>query len=142
MELKTILKVGFKICVAVAAGLAIFMGIDRTIKKDEKIEGGPKKTGMEQLSSNEPVPEEGVVQKMRNVQGTLGKLFAFAQALTLVVENFKKVFAGPGESGYYSGQPYYTSNPFYEFNRPTYVGDGVIMNRVSPFITEVYYDRR
>lgn len=119
MNYSLIFKVGLKVCIAAAAGLAIYLGIDKVSgsgsgKKQEKIEGGPKNTGMENLSSNEPVEEGGVVDKMRNVQGTLGKLFACAQAVTIAVENFKKVFSGPGESGCYAGTPYYYGgNPFY-----------------------------
>lgn len=147
---KTILKVGLRVCVAAIAGLAVFIGIDKVNKnnneKTEKPEGGPKKTGMENLSSNEPVPEESVVQKMRNIQGTLGKLFACVQALTLVVESFRKILSGTGENnggGYYNTQPYYLgSNPFYSnygyYPQQTYTSeDGVIFNRISPFITEV-----
>lgn len=146
MDFKALLKVGLKVCVAAAAGLVIFIGIDRVNdepgkKGNERVEGGPKKTGMENLTDNEPVKKTSVVQKMRNVQGTLGKLFACVQALTIVVENFKKVFSGPGESGYYCGQPYYTGSPFYTVSGPSYCEGGIVMNRISPFITEVMYDR-
>lgn len=144
MDYKSVLKLGLKICVAAVSGLVIFIGIDHVGKKDEKIEGGPAKTGMENMTDNKPVPENSVIQKMRNVQGTLGKLFACVQALTLVVENLKKVFSNsPDGSPFYAGQPYYIGgNPFYYYGTQDYSRNGgVIMNRVSPFITEVIYDR-
>lgn len=153
MCFKDVLKIGFKVLVAAATGLVIYSGIDRISNNND---GGKKKRGcqertnsLDDLSGNvtgepEKINEDGFIQKLKNIQGTFGKLFAIAQSITFVADNFRRIFAGPEDnSGYYIGQQsYYNNDPWYN---NSYNGRGntgkVYINRLSPFVMEVVDDR-
>lgn len=69
---------------------------------------------------------------MKNVQDTCGRLFTFVQSLTMVVDNFSRIFRNDGNS--YLNQPYY-GDPW-GYRQPIDMGNGVYWNRISPYIIE------
>ena len=175
MDYRRIFKLGFKILVAAAAGLAVFAGIDGKLggkkKSDNSVDNSEgRQTESRQQGENwrtgggisgeyvsmdvdwkkeasRPIvkSDDGAIQSLKNIQGTLGKLLTFAQSLTLLAQSFKRVFSDSSDDcgEFYNNFGY---NRFYDpwRQQPStyYSQDGVIFNRLSPFVTEVEFDNR
>lgn len=130
MELVKVLKVGFKILVAVGAGIAIFAGMsprkkndcsdsntsqhpqpdnnsafrdDRAVSNDFREDGAIQRSEMKDDNGQQ---ESGISQNLKSAQDMLGRLFTFVQTLTMVSESFSKLFSKNRNSEYYS-QPGY-----------------------------------
>lgn len=151
MNYGKILSVGFKVLVAAVAGVAVFIGVDkinanngnqnqpkqRCIPDDDPCFSSPRS----EFQPNNDVPvqqvkrsedDSSIVEKMKNVQDTCGKLFTFVQSLTMVVDNFSRIFRNDGSSRL--SQPYY-GDPW-GYRQPINMGNGVYWNRISPYIIE------
>lgn len=148
MNYGKILKIGFKVLIAAVAGAAVFIGVDKASngnnqrKPNNSFQDDPCfSTGngnrfnngspTTQVRRNED--DSNFVSKMKNVQDSCGKLFAFVQSLTVVADNFSRIFQNNGNSCI--GQPYYGNNRW--GYQPVNLGNGVIWNRISPYIVEV-----
>lgn len=147
MDYGKILKIGFKVLIATVAGAAVFIGVDKVgnsnkrrqnVQEDpcfgeqpERINGTPT-----QIKRN--ADDSDFVNKMKNVQDACGKLFTFVQSLTTVADNFCRIFKNDS----YVGQPYYNNPWGYGYQHPIDMGNGVIWNRISPFIVEASTDPR
>lgn len=147
MDYGKILKFGFKVLAAAVAGAIVFIGVDKASSNNKKRQNNPPEDPCfteDQTPERMNVPQvrknncEGdFVGKMRSVQDTCGKLFAFVQSLTTVADSFCRIFKT--DNGYI-GQPYY-NNPW-GYQQPIDMGNGVIWNRISPYIIETSTDPR
>lgn len=168
MDYKGILKLGLKILVAAAAGVAVFAGIDgrlggmkkksndsnSTAEEDNEQQPGRRQQrrdwrrddeeeyvsleGDWKKEASRPTKDGGAIQSLKNIQGTLGKLLTLAQSITLFAQSLKRVFSGSGDDG-----DFYYSSGFYDpLRQPVFAQGGVVFNRLSPFVTEVEFDNR
>lgn len=140
---------GFKVLLAAVAGAAVYFSVDKAGKKSqsnkpfEKREECTTTTSFDCNEGNQQVVvrnNEGtdIVKGLKNVQESCGKLFAFMQSLTMVADNFLKIFRGDNS---YIGQPYY-NNPWGGYQQPVNMENGVFWNRISPYIVEASSDPR
>lgn len=150
MNYGKILSVGFKVLVAAVAGVAVFIGVDKINTNNGNQNGGFRQKSIPddpsfssgsdfQPNNNTQIQQvkrdkndSNIVEKMKNVQDTCGRLFTFVQSLTMVVDNFSRIFRNDGNS--YLTQPYY-GDPW-GYRQPIDMGNGVYWNRISPYIIE------
>lgn len=128
-------EIGLKVLAAAVVGLAVFVGIDRsTSKKNNSNFTGSQQEpetknnnwtqpgieqNQEQMNSNpQPSQEnkrevvgERVVNGLRGMYGTFGKLSQVISSLVDVVGSIGRLF-GNNDTGYPPRQPYYTNNPW------------------------------
>ena len=103
MNYGKILSVGFKVLVAAVAGVAVFIGVDKINTNNGNQNGGFRQksipddpsfsSGSEFQSNNNTQIQQvkrdrndsNIVEKMKNVQDTCGRLFTFVQDRKSVV---------------------------------------------------------
>lgn len=147
MNWKLIGTVGLKVLLAAGTGLAVFVGISKATGNVERKNQGSNNFG---FSENDVKPEgvsNQVEQRSNELMNGLratgeicGKLFAFVQSLTLVVENVGRIFGNGGND--YS-QPYYNQNSWMAYGGyqgPQNMGNGLV--RINPFIIEATGNRQ
>ncbi len=141
MNVRLIATVGFKILTAVVAGTAVFIGIGQALsggdsqQKPQQKSGDDKKSSFPPEISNNapqaPVQEvkrsntETISAAIRGAGETCGKLFTFAQSLSMVVDAGSRLFK---KDNYYSNQPayYQNGNTFVPVNNPQPFSSGGI----------------
>ncbi len=123
-------EVGLKVVVAVGAGLAVFMGVESAMKKQQQSTGNDPGNASVGNGINTTESNNGsvVISGLRAAQNTCGKLFSLAQGLVAVAESVG-AFTNKN-SGYtcpsYGGYGYYPPQ--------MQCGDG--WRRINPFILE------
>lgn len=139
MNVRLIATVGFKILTAVVAGTAVFIGIGQSLSGGEAQRQQPQPKGddgkkppfpPEDLSKS-PTPEtkrsnsETIAAVIHGAGETCGKLFTFAQSLSMVVDAGSRLFK---KNNYYqSGPAYYQNgNTFVPVNSPQAFTSGSI----------------
>jgi hypothetical protein len=129
-------EIGLKVLAAAVVGIAVFVGIDRsTSKKNSNFnEPQPDSGNQNQEKPNWPQPEEinqkqetvnkaevdgsskavgeKVVNGLRGMCGTFGKLSQVITSLVDVVSSVGRLFGKGDDYGYPPRQPYYTNNPW------------------------------
>ncbi len=139
MNVRLIATVGFKILTAVVAGTAVFIGIGQALsggesQKNPQPKGDEnKKTPFppEDLNRPSPTPEvkrsntDTITAVIHSAGETCGKLFTFAQSLSMVVDAGSRLFKR--DNYYNSGPAYYQNgNTFVPVNNPQAFTSGSI----------------
>lgn len=112
MTSKQFLIVSAKVLTAVAAGVAIFVGLGKTIEKREENRStnkqDPSKQTVQDETANNQEPNSGhkVLNNLRKVQDTCGKIFSVAQSLSTMAENLFRIFSKGRESGFNQNMNY------------------------------------
>lgn len=152
-------EIGLKVLAAAVVGIAVFVGIDRsTSKKSTNFNGqgnnnqepepknntwsqpGEQQPG--QNNDNQALQQEGkrenkdvgekVVNGLKGMYGTFGKLSQVISSLVDVVGSIGRLFGNDNGYGYPPRQPYYTSNPW---GCGCNLGPG--LHRVNDYIIQV-----
>ena len=132
-------EIGLKVIAAAVVGIAVFVGIDRsTSKKSTNFNGHgnnnqepepknntwsqPGEQQQGQNNDNQAPQQEGkrenkdvgekVVNGLKGMYGTFGKLSQVISSLVDVVGSIGRLFGNDNGYGYPPRQPYYTSNPW------------------------------
>ncbi len=128
-------EIGLKILAAAVVGIAVFVGIDRsTSRRGENFNGSqqrqdtnnnnradswkpeePKQESVNQQTDRDKeskVVGEKVVNGLKGMYGTFGKLSQVISSLVDVVGSVERLFGRNDDYGYPPRQPYYTSNPW------------------------------
>ena len=142
MNVRLIATVGFKILTAVVAGTAVFIGIGQALNSGGDAQKCPPKGGEKKNDSfpsdegRESSPEMGMQEVKRSntdtiaaaIRGageTCGKLFTFAQSLSMVVDAGGRLFRR--DNYYPSGPAYYQNgNAYVPVNNPQAFSSGGI----------------
>ena len=151
-------EIGLKVIAAAIVGIAVFVGIDRsTSKKSTNFNGQgnnnqepePKNNTWSQpgeqqqgQNNNQAPQQEGkrenqdvgekVVNGLKGMYGTFGKLSQVISSLVDVVGSVGRLFGNDNGYGYPPRQPYYTSNPW---GCGCNLGPG--LHRVNDYIIQV-----
>ena len=150
MNWSKVLKIGLEVLAASVAGLAIYAGIDHSVRHSRKSGNSqqgstyqPEPSGhfggpQEQQSAEVPKEENTFTDKvvavadgLRGATSMCGKLLNFGQSLTQVVDSFNQIFRRdsalppPNYYGDYCGGEYQCREM-----------GGQIWRRVSPFVIE------
>lgn len=153
-------EIGLKVIAAAVVGIAVFVGIDRSTSKrstnfngqgNNNQEPEPKNNtwsqpGEQQQQSqnndNQAPQQEGkrenkdvgekVVNGLKGMYGTFGKLSQVISSLVDVVGSIGRLFGNDNGYGYPPRQPYYTSNPW---GCGCNLGPG--LHRVNDYIIQV-----
>lgn len=147
MNIKKFLITGAKVIVGVVAGVAAFLGINKLIKNEEevleenninvenKINENLEKNNIDDNSSYTNKFQK-TVTGFKSAQNVLGKIFVLFQSLTLLIENFSRVFSKDSISYQQVNTGY---GPNWGYNQDIVVDPSgkYWSRRVSPFITEV-----
>lgn len=147
MDIKSILKIGFKVLIAGVTGFAMYIGLSgkKLSKNDDNQQSQQAdnciNSNYQQSNQLQSITREDnceFVDKLKGVQEIGGKLLTFIQSLTMTADSFSRIF-GESSSNSYMGQSY-SNNPWgnHYRNQPMNFGNGVVGNRISPFILEVY----
>lgn len=145
MDIKSILKIGFKVLIAGITGFAMYVGLNGRKKSnntnqssqvDENNVNPCYRNNNNQLQNPQEENCE-FVDKLKGVQEIGGKLLTFIQSLTMTADSFSRIF-GETNNNSYIGQPYFNNTWGNHYRQPINFGNGVIGNRISPFIVEVY----
>lgn len=142
MSFKEICQAGLKILAGIAAGVAVFIGISKIMKKtgneenvnqetEEKIDEGTGEIHGELRRT--PGKGEQFANGVRKVQDVCGKVFTIVQTLSLVADSISRVFGSSGVTQSYGSDPHLYGN---YYGQPIDMGNGRIWNRVSPCIVE------
>ena len=129
MNVKLVATVGFKVLTAVVAGAAVFIGIGQAIsggetKKQPPVNPGgdrgkqpfPPETRNEETSEVKKSNTDTIAAAIRGAGETCGKLFTFAQSLSMVIDAGSRLFrkdSGYGNPGYYQN-----GNSYVPINNP------------------------
>lgn len=150
-------EIGLKILAAAVVGIAVFVGIDRSTSKkntnfngqqsnnqtpeqnnnnswsqpEQNLQDNQNQTPREVKTENKGVGER-VVNGLRGMYGTFGKLSQVISSLVDVVGSIGRLFGGDSGYGYPPRQPYYTSNPW---GCGCNLGPG--LHRVNDYIIQV-----
>lgn len=152
-------EIGLKVIAAAVVGIAVFVGIDRsTSKKSTNFNGQgnnnqepepknntwsqPGEQQQSQNNDNQAPQQEGkrenkdvgekVVNGLKGMYGTFGKLSQVISSLVDVVGSIGRLFGNDNGYGYPPRQPYYTSNPW---GCGCNLGPG--LHRVNDYIIQV-----
>lgn len=152
-------EIGLKVIAAAIVGIAVFVGIDRsTSKKSTNFNGQgnnnqepepknntwsqPGEQQQGQSNDNQAPQQEGkrenkdvgekVVNGLKGMYGTFGKLSQVISSLVDVVGSIGRLFGNDNGYGYPPRQPYYTSNPW---GCGCNLGPG--LHRVNDYIIQV-----
>jgi hypothetical protein len=153
-------EIGLKVIAAAVVGIAVFVGIDRsTSKKSTNFNGQgnnnqepePKNNAWSQpgeqqqhgQNNDNQAPQqedkrenkdvgEKVVNGLKGMYGTFGKLSQVISSLVDVVGSIGRLFGNDNGYGYPPRQPYYTSNPW---GCGCNLGPG--LHRVNDYIIQV-----
>lgn len=152
-------EIGLKVIAAAVVGIAVFVGIDRsTSKKSTNFNNGQGNNNQEpepknntwsqpgeqqgQNNNNQAPQQEGkrenkdvgekVVNGLKGMYGTFGKLSQVISSLVDVVGSIGRLFGNDNGYGYPPRQPYYTSNPW---GCGCNLGPG--LHRVNDYIIQV-----
>ena len=145
MDIKSILKIGFKVLIAGVTGFAMYVGLNGRKKSNntnqssqvnENNDVNPCYRNNNQLQNTQEENCE-FVDKLKGVQEIGGKLLTFIQSLTMTADSFSRIF-GENNNNSYIGQPYFNNTWGNHYRQPINFGNGVMGNRISPFIVEVY----
>lgn len=145
MDIKSILKIGFKVLIAGITGFAMYVGLNGRKKSnntnqssqvDENNVNPCYRNNNNQLQNPQEENCE-FVDKLKGVQEIGGKLLTFIQSLTMTADSFSRIF-GETNNNSYIGQPYFNNTWGNHYRQPINFGNGMIGNRISPFIVEVY----
>lgn len=145
MDIKSILKIGFKVLIAGITGFAMYVGLNGRKKSnntnqssqvDENNVNPCYRNNNNQLQNPQEENCE-FVDKLKGVQEIGGKLLTFIQSLTMTADSFSRIF-GETNNNSYIGQPYFNNTWGNHYRQPINFGNGVMGNRISPFIVEVY----
>lgn len=145
MDIKSILKIGFKVLIAGITGFAMYVGLNGRKKSnntnqssqvDENNVNPCCRNNNNQLQNPQEENCE-FVDKLKGVQEIGGKLLTFIQSLTMTADSFSRIF-GETNNNSYIGQPYFNNTWGNHYRQPINFGNGMIGNRISPFIVEVY----
>ena len=142
MNVRLIATVGFKVLTAVVAGAAVFIGIGQALSGGDSQQRQPQqpKSGDDKKGSFPPETQTGTSDQpqetrrsntetisaaIRGAGETCGKLFTFAQSLSMVVDAGSRLFK---KDNYYSNQPayYQSGNTFVPVNNPQPFSSGGI----------------
>lgn len=144
MDIKSILKIGFKVLIAGITGFAMYVGLNGRKKSnntnqssqvDENNVNPCYRNNNNQLQNPQEENCE-FVDKLKGVQEIGGKLLTFIQSLTMTADSFSRIF-GETNNNSYIGQPYFNNTWGNHYRQPINFGNGVIGNRISPFIVEL-----
>lgn len=151
MDIKSILKIGFKVLIAGLTGFAMYVGLNG--KKSNKVNvNNTDRSSPSQVDDSNVNPcyrnnnnqlqnpqEENCefVDKLKGVQEIGGKLLTFIQSLTMTADSFSRIF-GETNNNSHIGQPYFNNTWGNHYRQPMNFGNGMMGNRISPFIVEVY----
>lgn len=129
MNVKLVATVGFKVLTAVVAGAAVFIGIGQAIsggesKKQPPVNPGggegkqpfPPETQKEETTEVKRSSTETISAAIKGAGETCGKLFTFAQSLSMVIDAGSRLFrkdSGYGNPGYYQN-----GNSYVPINNP------------------------
>lgn len=145
MDIKSILKIGFKVLIAGITGFAMYVGLNGRKKSnntnqssqvDENNVNPCYRNNNNQLQNPQEENCE-FVDKLKGVQEIGGKLLTFIQSLTMTANSFSRIF-GETNNNSYIGQPYSNNTWGNHYRQPINFGNGVMGNRISPYIVEVY----
>lgn len=145
MDIKSILKIGFKVLIAGITGFAMYVGLNGRKKSnntnqssqvDENNVNPCYRNNNNQLQNPQEENCE-FVDKLKGVQEIGGKLLTFIQSLTMTADSFSRIF-GETNNNSYIRQPYFSNTWGNHYRQPINFGNGMIGNRISPFIVEVY----
>lgn len=145
MDIKSILKIGFKVLIAGITGFAMYVGLNGRKKSnntnqssqvDENNVNPCYRNNNNQLQNPQEENCE-FVDKLKGVQEIGGKLLTFIQSLTMTANSFSRIF-GETNNNSYIGQPYFNNTWGNHYRQPINFGNGMMGNRISPFIVEVY----
>lgn len=145
MDIKSILKIGFKVLIAGITGFAMYVGLNGRKKSnntnqssqvDENNVNPCYRNNNNQLQNPQEENCE-FVDKLKGVQEIGGKLLTFIQSLTMTADSFSRIF-GETNNNSYIGQPYFNNTWGNHYRQPINFGNGMMGNRISPFIVEVY----
>lgn len=153
-------EIGLKVLAAAVVGIAVFVGIERsTSKKSTNFNGQGNNNQQEpeqqqnnmwsqpgteqQNQNNNQAPQqedkrenkdvgEKVVNGLKGMYGTFGKLSQVISSLVDVVGSIGRLFGNDSGYGYPPRQPYYTSNPW---GCGCNLGPG--LHRVNDYIIQV-----
>jgi hypothetical protein len=152
-------EIGLKVIAAAVVGIAVFVGIDRSTSKRSTNFNGQQQNNQEPESKNNmwsqpgehqqnknenqasPQQEEKrenkdvgekVVNGLKGMYGTFGKLSQVISSLVDVVGSIGRLFGNDNGYGYPPRQPYYTSNPW---GCGCNLGPG--LHRVNDYIIQV-----
>lgn len=145
MDIKSILKIGFKVLIAGITGFAMYVGLNGRKKSNNTNQSSPVdennvnpcyRNNNNQLQNPQEENCE-FVDKLKGVQEIGGKLLTFIQSLTMTADSFSRIF-GETNNNSYIGQPYFNNTWGNHYRQPINFGNGMMGNRISPFIVEVY----
>ena len=144
MDIKSILKIGFKVLIAGVTGFAMYIGLNRKNNTNNQDQNTQPEYSCENDKQNPQIVQQSncdnyeFVDKLKNVQEIGGKLLTFIQSLTMTADSFSKIFRSNNNS--YIGQQssYFCNSWENNYRRPINFGNGVMGNRISPFIMEIY----
>jgi hypothetical protein len=152
-------EIGLKVLAAAVVGIAVFVGIDRSTSKRSTNFNGQGNNNQEpepknntwsqpgeqqqgQNNDNQALQQEGkrenkdvgekVVNGLKGMYGTFGKLSQVISSLVDVVGSIGRLFGNDNGYGYPPRQPYYTSNPW---GCGCNLGPG--LHRVNDYIIQV-----
>jgi len=129
MNVKLIATVGFKVLTAVVAGAAVFIGIGQALssgqgqKNLQKTNNGGSENKQftppeDKVPTEEPVrtSADTIAAAIRGAGETCGKLFTFAQSLSMVVDAGSRLFRK--DNNFYGPSYYQSGNAFVPVNNP------------------------
>ena len=144
-------EIGLKILAAAVVGIAVFVGIDKSTSRKPNSNNGPQPSPennqqnqswepprekqteeIKQESNNKPVGEK-VVNGLRGMYGTFGKLSQVISSLVDVVGSVGRLFGNNDDYGYPPRQPYYNMNNPWSCGCTISPG----LNRVNDYIIQV-----
>lgn len=146
MDIKSILKIGFKVLIAGITGFAMYVGLNGRKKSNntnqssqvnENSDVNPCYRNNNNQLQNTQEENCEFVDKLKGVQEIGGKLLTFIQSLTMTADSFSRIF-GETNNNSYIGQPYFNNTWGNHYRQPINFGNGMMGNRISPFILEVY----
>lgn len=135
MNFKEICKVGLKILVGLAAGVAAVLGINKLGKRKQqpqpKPEENEERVNRREVTKERSISQGNIMNNLNQVYNACSKISGIVQTLSMVIGNLSTIF-GPARETQPFGSSYGTfGSPIVDF------GNGAWSRRISPHIVEV-----